>query len=170
MFSVVFLIYNHGCNANFSSDCDSLFTFPLPCPIHLKSCSQAVPEQNCFFMKVKIYLIFHPIKINCYDAICISILSFGVLFLLWLSFLYHSTQTRYVNFNTNLNLYSRKTFFPVSLEYVLSVLFFIMLVLLLNELESNQLLSFFADLSQNFGWNYCYPNKKVKFFPIITSF
>ena len=48
------------------------------------------------------------IKINCDEALQILIFGFGVITLLWLSYMNICTCVCYVSFNTNLNLYIKK--------------------------------------------------------------
>ena len=76
----------------------------------------------------------HEVKINCYDALQISVLSLGVFILLRLSLV------NYVTLNTDLNLYGKKKTLLISTQCILMYLSLTMLgLLLLSESEKEQI-------------------------------
>ena len=168
MFSVVCLVL--GSSKYFLSDCDSPFCSSTVFPNCLKRYCK-VTQQSYSHKELITSSIIQPIEINCYDAVQIFFLSFGVFFLLWFSLLNISSQVNFVNFDTDLNLYKKKTSFSVSIEHILSVLCLLILLCFLNQCDSEQLFIMIL---------WIYPNSfvrlfisvimKIKLSPIATSF
>ena len=170
MFFVVCLIFNHGCNTYFSLDCDSPPDPTIHCPNYFQRNCEVSIKQSCPD-RIIIISIIEPIEINCYDVFQILILSFGVFFSLWLLIVHCSMHVNYVNFNINLNLYSRKNSSSVSFEYILTFLSQILLVILLNEHGIDYfLLLFFSAIPNFFDDIFFFLTKKIKFSSRITSF
>ena len=97
-------------------DCDipSGFHLPRPLPSSLPPCP-IDSEWNRQTLSLSNYLKgqnlnskTYDIKINCYDALQIFVLSLGVFTLLTFGLLHLCTHVCYVAFNTNLNLYMKK--------------------------------------------------------------
>ena len=89
--------------------------------------------------------------INCYDALRLLILSFGVSFVLWHCLLCLSTLTSFVMFNTDLSLYSKRKKLEISTQCIIMYLSIIILGLLLCECETNHILILILRLYPNFA-------------------
>ena len=88
-------------------------------------------QRNYFYKGQNLKSKQHKIKINCCDALHIFILSLGVFTLLRLPLLHLCTHVSYVTFNTDLNLYSMKTFLLLSTQCVSTYLSLVVLGLLI---------------------------------------
>ena len=110
----------------FNSDiigCDIPSGSPLPLP--------SLSHRSCLYKGQNLNLKKHEIKINCYDALQIFILSLGVFTLIRLSLLHLCTHVSYVTFNTDLNLYSKKKTLLVSTQWISAHLSLVVLGLFL---------------------------------------
>ena len=85
----------------------------------------SLSHRSCLYKGQNLNLKKHEIKINCYDALQIFILSLGVFTLIRLSLLHLCTHVSYVTFNTDLNLYSKKKTKKISKIYI-KIYFFIL--------------------------------------------
>jgi hypothetical protein len=104
-------------------DCDIPSGSPLPfspppCPNLLEWNRQNFNRRNYRYKGQNLISKKHEIKINCYDAFQISVISIGVIILLRLSLLHLCTHVSFVTFNTDLNLYSKKKTLLVSTQRI----------------------------------------------------
>ena len=90
------------------------------------------------------------IEINFYIS-QFFILGIGLCTLLWLYYLHLCSHMKYVTFNTNLNLYSKKKNILISPQCIWTFLSFIMQGLLLCEGEFDQILLFIIRSNPNYG-------------------
>ena len=117
--------------------------------IHLKW--QKVPTYHVYY---HVYLNSKKleIKVNCYDALQIFILSLGVFTLLRLSLLYRCTHVSYVTFNTDVNLFNKKKKMLLSTWCISTYLSLVVLgLLILSECENEQIILFIIRINPNIG-------------------
>ena len=132
-------------------DCDIPSVSPPPpshssspfYPKHLEWNRQNSTQRIDLYKEPQLNSIKHEIKISCYDALQISVLSLGMLILLGVFLLHLCTHVSYVTFNTNLNLFSKKKNLLISTHWVLKYLTLIMLGLL-SDCENDQIVLFLS--------------------------
>ena len=83
-----------------------------------------------------------PIELNYYDALQILIFGFGVVTLLWSTYINLCTHSTFVSFNTDLNLYNKKK--PASSTQCFWILYVVMFGLFLSECETVIVLIIFS--------------------------
>ena len=140
---IVFLCSTYFYGNYFLIDCDIPSSSPPPpsplCGIFVRICTIFTPKMYPSNEQNRDSILF-ILDLSCYDAFQILFLTFGVIYLLWLFLLYLTTHVTYVNFNTNLNLYNKKTTCIVSIKSISTHLSFIALGLLSCECEKEQLI------------------------------
>ena len=108
---IVFLCSTYFYGNYFLVDCDIPSSSPPPSPyaeFFVRICTIFTPKMYPSNEQNRDSILF-ILDLSCYDAFQILFLTFGVIYLLWLFLLYLTTHVTYVNFNTNLNLYNKKT-------------------------------------------------------------
>ena len=114
----------------YCSNVYSKISLPSPCPS--SPIKQTFIRNINYICGVNFVTQKHTI-VNCFNIFQIFILFSGLISLLWLFFLHTCTQVRYVTFNTNLNLYNKKSFTPSSLRFIRAYFSYFCLALLLSE-------------------------------------
>ena len=144
----------------------SLFVYINLCvPSPYPPLKQTLSKRNYFCNEENLYFEKCKIELNGYNIIQIHILCLGIFTLLWLSYLHLCNHVRYVSFNTNLNLYSKKKNileFPKCIWTYLSLIF---IGLLLSECENEQILLFIICMNPDFGSVF---NLALKFRKLIS--
>ena len=159
----LFLIYTVFISYDITSlfnDCDIPNSMNNSSPVLTSICP---PDPKCYtrlceieVLRTFIYMCQNNDEFNCLiemsstNAYQFLLIIFGIIVLFWLIFLHLSMQVQHVNFNTNLNLYSRKTTFIVQTEVLSMILSFFLLGLLIGELQNEQFLMLLFELFPNF--------------------
>ena len=88
--------------------CDSIFTPSLPSSNYFACFRQTIIKRDNASNDHFVNLKTRDIKFNLMDLLQLLVLCFGLLFLFWFLLLHLCTKVNYIEFNTNLNLYSKR--------------------------------------------------------------
>ena len=102
----------------FNCICNIPSPSPFPLPYQLGGKRHTFNLKYYFYIEENLNLKKNKIEINGYNILQIFFLGFGSVTLFWLSYLHLCNHVRYVTFNTDLNLFSKKKAILKSPQYI----------------------------------------------------